>query len=233
MKRVLMLCLLTVFALVACSSDSNSASTDDTESTIPVTVETENENPTAVVADDPTPTVESVSASAVQSPTTEQVQQEPAPQTVAYNGPEWTQIPLTNAVTGETFTLADFAGKAIFVHPMATWCTNCLASQTNIRNNVIDNLDPSQFAFISLSVETNISSATLAEYAARNSFGWTFAVLTPDSLAALVRAFGPSISNPPVQPHFIISPDGTPTDLMTGSDSAQTIIDDLNAASGA
>ena len=223
MKRVLALCLLILFALVACSGDSDSASSNDTVSTIPV----ETENPTAVVADDPTPTVESVSATA------EQVQQEPAAQTVAYNGPDWTQLPLTNAVSGETFTLADFAGKTIFVHPMATWCTNCRASQTNIRNNVIDTLDPSQIMFVSLSVETNITASQLANYAAENNFGWTFAVLTPDALASLVRHFGPSISNPPVQPHFIMSPDGTPTTLMTGSDSAQTIIDNLNAASGA
>jgi hypothetical protein len=35
--------------------------------------------------------------------------------------PDWLTLPLTNARTGETFTLADFAGKTVFVHPMATW----------------------------------------------------------------------------------------------------------------
>ena len=35
--------------------------------------------------------------------------------------PDWLTMPLTNARSGETFTLADFAGKTVFVHPMATW----------------------------------------------------------------------------------------------------------------
>lgn len=205
MKRVLALCIIAVFALAACGGDGSSTSTDNTTST---------------TISDPTPTVESVSDAAES-------------QTVAYNGADWTHIPLTNAVTGETFTLADFAGKAVFVHPMATWCTNCRASQRNIRDNVIEDIDPSQIAFVSLSVETNIGASDLSNYAAENEFGWTFAVLTPEALSALVQQFGPSISNPPVQPHFIISPDGTATNLMTGSDSARTIIDNLNAARGA
>jgi hypothetical protein len=39
---------------------------------------------------------------------------------------------------------------------------------------------------------------------------------------------------PPSQPHFIIAPDGTPTDLLTGADDPQTLIDllqSINAAS--
>jgi hypothetical protein len=38
-----------------------------------------------------------------------------------YGGPEWTKLPLTNAHTGETFTLANFAGKTVYIEPMATW----------------------------------------------------------------------------------------------------------------
>lgn len=44
-----------------------------------------------------------------------------APQTVGYNGPAWTTLPLTNAHSGETFRLADFAGKTVFLKPMAIW----------------------------------------------------------------------------------------------------------------
>ncbi|MDX1995295.1 MAG: hypothetical protein SF029_23125 [bacterium] len=44
-----------------------------------------------------------------------------APGSVAYQGADWTRLPLTDARTGQTFTLADFAGKTVFVHPMARW----------------------------------------------------------------------------------------------------------------
>jgi hypothetical protein len=37
------------------------------------------------------------------------------------NPGEWYNLPLTNARTGATFKLADFAGKTVFVKPMAIW----------------------------------------------------------------------------------------------------------------
>ncbi|MFM9108758.1 MAG: hypothetical protein ACKOWF_18895 [Chloroflexota bacterium] len=33
----------------------------------------------------------------------------------------WYAAPLTDACSGQTFTLAQFAPKAVFIHPMATW----------------------------------------------------------------------------------------------------------------
>ncbi len=243
-KRILILCIIAIFALVGCTGDSAEESAE-------VQVITD-----ATPVPDPTPTTQEVidaeqqeqagtdSGTAETEPTdiaiatattedTTTAEEPVVEQAPAYNGPEWTTIELTNAVTGETFTLADFAGQAVFVHPMATWCTNCRMSQTNIRDNVIGQLNRDDYAFISLSVETSLPTNNLARYAGDNGFNWTFAVLTPDALAALVRAFGPSISNPPVQPHFIIAPDGTPSGLMTGNDSADEIINNLNATRGA
>lgn len=33
----------------------------------------------------------------------------------------WLATELVDACSGETFTLAGFAGKTVFLHPMATW----------------------------------------------------------------------------------------------------------------
>lgn len=35
---------------------------------------------------------------------------------------DWRTLPLTDARTGDTFTLA---GQTVYVEPMATWCVNC------------------------------------------------------------------------------------------------------------
>jgi hypothetical protein len=35
--------------------------------------------------------------------------------------PAWQSLPLVDARTGNTFTLAAFAGRTVFVHPMAKW----------------------------------------------------------------------------------------------------------------
>jgi membrane protein implicated in regulation of membrane protease activity len=55
------------------------------------------------------------------TPNAETTAQASAPGGVAYQGADWTRLPLTDARTGQTFTLADFAGKTVFVHPMARW----------------------------------------------------------------------------------------------------------------
>ena len=44
----------------------------------------------------------------------------------------WQDLPLTNAQTGETFSLADFAGQTVYVEPMATWCANCRQQLGNV-----------------------------------------------------------------------------------------------------
>jgi cytochrome oxidase Cu insertion factor (SCO1/SenC/PrrC family) len=135
---------------------------------------------------------------------------------VAYNGPEWTSLPLVNARTGETFTLADFAGKTVFVEPMATWCSNCRAQQGSVAQ-AMSGLSTDEFVFISLSVEGSaVTDGDLASYAERNSFPQIFVVATPELLNALVDQFGRGVTNPPSTPHFILSPSGNVSGLSTG-----------------
>jgi cytochrome oxidase Cu insertion factor (SCO1/SenC/PrrC family) len=136
--------------------------------------------------------------------------------------PAWGQLALTNAVTGEPFTLADFSGKTVFVEPMATWCTNCRAQLDNV-SQARAGLDPEQVVFVALSVETTISDGELAAYAQNNGYDWVFAVMTPEMLAELANSFGRTVTNPPSTPHFIIRPDGGVTDLVTGIESPDEI----------
>ncbi len=143
-------------------------------------------------------------------------------------GPEWLALPLTNARTGETFTLADFSGKTLFVETMATWCSNCRRQLQNVsaaKGQLGDDV-----VFVALSVETNVSDAELARYADDEGFDWLFAVATPELLQILADEYGRTIVNPPSTPHFIVRPDGSTTDLVTGIDSPETLVNDLMAA---
>ena len=143
--------------------------------------------------------------------------------------PAWQHLPLTNARSGETFTLADFAGKTVFVEPMATWCTNCRRQLGNVRQ-AREQLDGEDVVFVALSVETNIGHGDLAQYAQAAGFDWVFAVMTPEMLQQLVDAFGRAIGTPPSTPHFVIRPDGTTTELVTGIDPPEQLIAQLQAA---
>lgn len=135
----------------------------------------------------------------------------------------WQTIALTNARTGEPFTLADFAGKTVFVETMATWCTNCRQQLGNVKSAAA-RADGEQAVFVAISVETDLSAETLAQYADNNGFDWTFAVATPAMVQALAETFGQTIANPPATPHFLILPDGSHSDLVTGYESGDQIL---------
>ena len=79
-------------------------------------------------------------------------------------------------------------------------------------------------------LETNISPDELANYAGENQFDFTWAVISPELLQALADEFGRTIANPPSTPHFIISPDGSFTGLITGIEPASELIDQIDAA---
>jgi len=143
----------------------------------------------------------------------------------------WQTLPLTNARTGESFRLADFAGKTVFVEPMATWCTNCRRQLGNVKDAYAQ-LAGGDVVFVALSVETSIGDGTLANYANEAGFDWLFAVSTPELLQALASEFGQTIANPPATPHFVIRPDGTVTDLVTGIEPADQIVAQIQAARG-
>lgn len=143
---------------------------------------------------------------------------------VTMDQPAWQTLELTNAATGEIFTIADLnaAGFTVFVEPMATWCSNCRRQQQTL-TSVFNTADPHEVVFISLSVETNISDGDLADYAAREGFDWTFVVANEALLAELVNLYGRTITNPPSTPHFAVYPDGSYSELTTGFSSADQI----------
>ena len=141
----------------------------------------------------------------------------------------WQTIELTDARTGKTFHLGDFTGKTIYIEPMATWCPNCRAQLANVQQAKAQ-LASDDFVFVALSVESDLDKAKLAEYADSNGFEATFAVSSAEMLQALVDSFGRSITNPPSTPHFIVRPDGSTTELMTGKSDAAQIVEMMQMA---
>ncbi len=140
--------------------------------------------------------------------------------------PTWQGLELTDARTGEVFTLGGFEGKTVFVEPMATWCANCRRQLGNV--NAAKEEVGEDVVFVALSVEGNLSNEALAEYAEKEGFDLRFAVVTPELLRALVDTFGRAITSPPSTPHFIIRPDGSTTDLVTGIEPPDALVAQLS-----
>jgi len=144
---------------------------------------------------------------------------------------DWQTITLTDARTGDAYTLGDFLGCTVFVGTMATWCPSC-GTQLNYVATAAKELDPSQFVFVAISVETEISDDDLARYADDAAFDWLFSVATPDALKAIVDEFGREAIVPPSVPHVIVEPDGTHDDLRTGYSKPDEIVALMKDASG-
>lgn len=194
------------------------------------------------------PAASTVPTSTPAEPTSQPAQATPTPETMptaaaqpdsaaqpdqasAYNGPAWTVLPLVDSATGETFTFAAFAGKTVFVEPMATWCTNCRRQLPNAEA-ARSQLDPDRYVFVGLSVAENVDNATLAQYAADNGWNFIFASATEALTQGLVDQFGRTVITPPSTPHFVIRPDGTVSEIFTGSATADDLVAKLTRLSG-
>ena len=148
---------------------------------------------------------------------------------LAQERPAWQSVELTNATTGEMFTLGGFAGQTVYVEPMATWCSNCRTQLGNVNAAIPEAGE--NVVFVALSVEGNLADEQLAAYAEREGFDMIFAVAPTELLRGLVDTFGRTITSPPSTPHFIIRPDGTTTDLATGREAPEATLTQLAAAS--
>jgi thiol-disulfide isomerase/thioredoxin len=142
--------------------------------------------------------------------------------------PTWVTLQLTD-VTGNQFSIADFAGRPVFVENFATWCSNCLRQLGDTQNAASQAGDSA--VFLALSVETDLDATKVAAYAQKNGFDdIRFAVMTPEFLAATDDLFGNSALNPPSTPKVVVDAAGKPGKLVTGFESPGEILAQVTQA---
>lgn len=138
---------------------------------------------------------------------------------------DWQLIEVTDT-GGETFTIAELAGRPVFVENFATWCSNCRDQLRATQDAAAAAGD--EAVFLALSVETELDADDMSEYQRDNGFDdIRFAVMSPELLAAMDAAFGTTALNPPSTPKVAVAADGTPGELVTGSESAEQILNTL------
>ena len=152
--------------------------------------------------------------------------EEAAPAAAPIDAPAWLTAELTDACSGETFALADFAGKTVYIESMATWCVNCHAQLTRVKDAAAQIPDEAldDVVFVALSSEVDLPREALATYAADNAFPFIFAVLPAEVLQAMAADLGQEIAVPPAMPLLVIAPDGTVGDLHTGGASVEDVL---------
>ena len=121
--------------------------------------------------------------------------------------PAYLDVELTDAATGETFTLASLEGEVVAIEPMAIWCSNCKAQQNNVKEAYSDIADAG-VTYISLGIDPGENEDALARYADRNEFGWTFVKSPAELSRELSDLFGPQILSAPSTPLIVLDANG-------------------------
>jgi thiol-disulfide isomerase/thioredoxin len=119
----------------------------------------------------------------------------------------WQTEGLTDVRTGETFAIADLAGKVVVIEPMAIWCSNC-ARQQKEAAKALDALASDDVVYISLDIDPGERASDLAAYADERGFDWRFVVADRALSRALAQAFGDQVLSPPSTPKIILGADG-------------------------
>jgi thiol-disulfide isomerase/thioredoxin len=151
---------------------------------------------------------------------------------VAEAAPAWLTAELTDACSGEPFTLADFAGKTVYVETLATWCPPCRDQLARAKEAAasIPEVERGDVVFVALSSEVGLPRETLAAYAADNNFPFVFAVMPAAMLQAMAGDLGREVAVPSATPHLIIAPDGTVGELRTGGTAPNDLLTLLEEA---
>jgi thiol-disulfide isomerase/thioredoxin len=146
--------------------------------------------------------------------------------------PAWMTMELTDACSGETFALNDFAGKAIYIEVIATWCPPCREQLVRVQEATaqLPSEERAEVVVVALSSEVDLPPETLAEYGASNEFPFIFAVMPTEMLQAMVDDLGQAIAVPPATPHLIVTSDGTIGEIRTGSESPEDLLALITAA---
>ena len=119
----------------------------------------------------------------------------------------WLDIELTDAETGDTFTLASLEGDVVAIEPMAIWCSNCKAQQDNVKEAYSD-IESAGVRYISLGIDPGENPKSLTRYAEKRGYDWTFAQSSTELSRALSDLFGPQILSAPSTPLIVLDENG-------------------------
>ena len=137
--------------------------------------------------------------------------------------PEWFDVELTDAQTGQTFTMNDYAGKVVLVETMAMWCPNCVIQATQIEKFHEALGNPEDLITVSLDVDVHEDEASLKEYASSYRFNWHFAIAPLEVARALGNLYSAEYLNPPLSPMLIIDREGNVYQLEYGIKKAEKL----------
>jgi cytochrome oxidase Cu insertion factor (SCO1/SenC/PrrC family) len=134
--------------------------------------------------------------------------------------PAWFDASLTNASSGETFTINDFAGKVVLVETFAQWCTNCLQQQKQVVELHTSLGERDDFISLGLDIDPNENVDMLKKYLDQHGFNWLYSIAPPEVSNEIASLYGDQFLNPTSTPMLIVDRHGEAHPLPFGIKSA-------------
>jgi thiol-disulfide isomerase/thioredoxin len=132
---------------------------------------------------------------------------------------------LTDARTGNSFTLNDFKDKPIVLESFAVWCPTCTKQQREIGK--LHELVGDKIVSIALNTDPNEDISLVKEHVEKNNFDWRYAVAPKEVVESLIDQFTIKVVNAPSAPVIILC-NGESYFLKNGVKSAEEIKSEID-----
>jgi len=106
----------------------------------------------------------------------------------------WTKIPMTDAVTGEQFTIDQLAklGKPVLIHTFTVWCPAC-SLQLQESENMLTKT-PDAFTIVGIDIDPNENLYMVKQHIEKEKYAGHFAAAPKELTRGLVETFGTSFA---------------------------------------
>jgi len=110
------------------------------------------------------------------------------------SGLGWTKIPMTDAVTGEQFTIDQLAkqGKPVLLHTFAVWCPAC-SMQLKESESMLA-ASPDSFTIVGIDLDPNENQNMVKQHIEKEKYAGHFAAAPKELTRGLVGTFGTSFA---------------------------------------
>jgi len=214
MRTFQLLSSLVILASLLVSACAPAASTPDAMMEKPTEVMMEESATPDAMMSNETPTTDAMS----DATNTEAMMESPA----------WFGAALTDAASGQTFTINDFKGKVVLVETMAQWCSSCRKQQGEVKT-LHEKLGMNEdLVTIGLDIDPNENLEDLKSYVANDGIDWYYAVTSVVVTREIAKLYGNQFLNPPSTPMLIIDRQGVAHPLPFGIKSADQLLESVN-----
>ncbi len=140
--------------------------------------------------------------------------------------PAWFETEFVNVNNGETFRIADLKGKVILVETMATWCSNCLKQQKQVKalHEMLGDMN-ADLVSVGVGIDINENAEMLKSYVQKQGFDWYYTIATAGVANEIGNLYGTQFLNPPSTPILLIDRSGEVHVLPFGIKDAASLKD--------